>query len=107
MRLLLDAHLAIWGVLSDERLTQKVREMIAGDDGNVWVSTVSVWEIAIKHAVGRSSDPMPFSAARSIEVFHASGLHLLDIRPEHAAAVEHLRMEHGDPIDRLLLARVA
>ncbi len=105
MRLLLDTHLAIWVVLNDERLTRKVREMIAGADGKVWVSTVSVWEIAIKHALGRPSDPMPFSAERSIELFHASGLQLLDIRPEHAAAVEHLPLLHGNPFDRLLLAQ--
>lgn len=42
---------------------------------------------------------------KAIEMCRAVGFRLLDIRPEHAAAVEHLPMLPGDPFDRLLLAR--
>lgn len=72
-------------------------------DNDVSVSTASVWEIAIKHALGRSG--IPFSATAALAYFRQAGYLLLDIKPEHAVAVESLPMLHGDPFDRMLIAQ--
>jgi PIN domain nuclease of toxin-antitoxin system len=76
------------------------------DAETVFVSAVTIWEIAIKHALGRSGrNRMPFSGGEAIAEFTAAGFEFLNITPEHAAAVGELRGLHGDPFDRLLVAQ--
>jgi PIN domain nuclease of toxin-antitoxin system len=49
MRVLLDTHVALWALTDDGRLPAAARRLIAVPDNEVWVSAVSVWEVAIKH----------------------------------------------------------
>jgi PIN domain nuclease of toxin-antitoxin system len=55
MNLLLDTHIALWVIADDARLSQKARDLILAPKNSVWVSAVSIWEIAIKFGLGRSS----------------------------------------------------
>lgn len=103
MRVLLDTHVALWALVDDRRLTVNARVAIANPDNSVTVSAASIWEIAIKHALGRSG--IPFSANLAIRYFLQAGYQLLDVRPEHAATVETLPKLHGDPFDRMLVAQ--
>jgi len=104
LKLLIDTHVAIWVLVSPELLSDPVRDLIAAAEDGVHVSAVSVWEIAIKHALGKSDAP-PFSGTEAVGHFRAGGFVLLDITPEHAAAVETLPLLHRDPFDRLLVAQ--
>lgn len=75
-----------------------------GDERNViWVSAVSIWEISIKHSLRRTD--MPLSGKDALTYCRAAGYRWLDIRPEHAAAVEELPLIHADPFDRMLIAQ--
>jgi PIN domain nuclease of toxin-antitoxin system len=103
MNLLLDTHVALWAVVDSPRLSARARGLILDPRSNIWVSVASVWEIAIKHGLGRGD--MPISGEVAIEHFRASGYRLLPIDAEHAAAVESLPLHHGDPFDRLLIAQ--
>jgi PIN domain nuclease of toxin-antitoxin system len=103
MRLLLDTHIALWALADDPRLPPKARESIADEDNHIVVSSASLWEIAIKFALKRGD--MPLSAAQALRWFRRAGYTLLDIKPEHTAAVEQLPAHHADPFDRLLVAQ--
>ncbi|MEZ5494601.1 MAG: type II toxin-antitoxin system VapC family toxin [Pseudomonadales bacterium] len=103
MNVLLDTHIALWAITDSPRLTAVARELIAAESTVVWVSAASVWEITIKHALGRGD--MPVSGADAVRYFRESGYRLLAIAPEHAAAVEELPSHHQDPFDRLLVAQ--
>jgi PIN domain nuclease of toxin-antitoxin system len=103
MKLLLDTHVALWAVTDDPRLSPKARELIATQRNLIWVSAVSIWEIAIKHGLGRGD--MPISGAEALEYFRLSGYRMLPVSPEHAAAIEALPAHHQDPFDRLLVAQ--
>jgi len=103
MRLLLDTHIGLWALTADKRLSAEARALIGDPDNLVYISVVSVWEIAIKHGLGRAS--IPFSGADAVRYFAEAGYEWLDIRPQHAAAVETLPMLHADPFDRLLVAQ--
>jgi PIN domain nuclease of toxin-antitoxin system len=103
VRLLLDTHVAIWALIADRRLTARARQLISSPDNAVCVSAASVWEIAIKHSLGRSG--LPFSGTDALRYFTQAGYELIPIRPEHAVAVETLPALHGDPFDRLLIAQ--
>ena len=104
MRLLLDTHAAIWAVASPEKLSAKVIEAISDTNNDVFVSTASLWEIAIKSSLGRKHAP-PFDAEDGLRFFLETGFALLDITPEHVVAVGKLAIEHSDPFDRLLIAQ--
>ena len=51
-RILLDTHALLWWLSGDIRLGQDSIEIIASQDNDIFVSAVSVWEIAIKKKKG-------------------------------------------------------
>lgn len=103
MRILLDTHIALWALTDDHRLSEAARQHILADDNAIHVSAASVWEIAIKHGLGRGG--VPFSAADAMHYFEDAGYALLPITARHAAAVERLPPHHADPFDRMLIAQ--
>lgn len=103
MRLLLDSHIAVWALTNDRRLSAAARELLLDEGSEIWVSAATVWEIAVKHGLRRGA--MPFSGKDATRYFRDAGYRLLDIRAEHAAAVEQLPPIHADPFDRLLIAQ--
>lgn len=103
MNLLLDTHVALWAITDSPKLSQKARELIQSPKTTVWISTASVWEIAIKHALSRGD--MPISSQDAVRYFHESGYRFLAVEVEHAVAVEDLAAHHLDPFDRILVAQ--
>lgn len=103
MNLLLDTHVALWAITDSPRLSAQARGLISAPYASVWVSAVSVWEIAIKHALARGD--MPVSGQAALRWFQVSGYRLLAIEAHHAEAVEELPPHHPDPFDRLLVAQ--
>lgn len=100
MRLLLDTHVFLWAVAGSARLKASARQLIDGAD-EVYVSAVSIWEVAIKVRLGRlEADPHELAAA-----IEPSGFVELPVRARHAAGVAALERHHDDPFDRLLLAQ--
>lgn len=103
MRVLLDTHIALWAVTDSPHLPGVARDVITDPGNEVWVSAVSVWEIAIKHALGREG--MPVSGREAVHWFTRSGYRELPISWGHSAAVDALPPIHGDPFDRMLVAQ--
>lgn len=103
MNLLLDTHIALWAITDSPRLSSDARQLILSAKTTVWVSAASIWEIAIKHSLGRGE--MPVSGQESLQYFKAAGYRILSIEPEHVVAVEGLAAHHRDPFDRLIVAQ--
>jgi PIN domain nuclease of toxin-antitoxin system len=103
VNVLLDTHVALWAITDSPKLPQKARDLIQSPKTNVWISTASVWEIAIKHSLGRGD--MPVSSQDAVHYFRESGYRFLAIEPEHVVAVEELAPHHQDPFDRILVAQ--
>ncbi|HET8747308.1 MAG TPA: type II toxin-antitoxin system VapC family toxin [Ramlibacter sp.] len=101
MNLLLDTHVALWAITDSPKLGAEARQTI--ETSTVWISAASIWEIAIKHSLGRGD--MPVSGEEAMGFFRSSGFRFLAVEPEHAAAVEALAAHHQDPFDRLLVAQ--
>ena len=102
MRVLLDTHVALWAVVGSRRLAPQARAAILAAD-EVFVSSVSLWEIALKHGLRRGG--MPMSSEQALRAFNDAGYGLLNIRPEHVLMVEQLAPIHNDPFDRMLVAQ--
>ncbi len=106
MRLLLDTHIALWSIAAPAQLPARARALIDDSENDLFVSVVSLWEIAIKHALGhRRVGRMPVSASAAFGQFTLAGFALLEITARHALAVEELPALHGDPFDRMLIAQ--
>lgn len=103
MNLLLDTHIALWAIVDSPKLPGKARELIVAPRNTVWVSTASLWEITIKHSLGRGD--MPISGSEAMSYFQQAGYRFLAVEPEHAVAVGELPHYHADPFDRLLVAQ--
>ena len=102
MRILLDTHVFIWAVIDDPQLTSDARVLIEEADG-VYVSSASIWEIAIKSALGK----IDADALEMAQAIKASGFLELSISTAHSAQVAKLPLlnNHKDPFDRLLVAQ--
>ena len=103
MNLLLDTHIALWAITDSPRLSARARELLADPSAVVWVSVASVWEIAIKHRLGRGD--MPVSGTDALRYFGESRFKNLPVQGPHAAALDTLPLVHTDPFDRLIVAQ--
>ena len=103
MKLLLDTHLVIWWEANHPRLPGSVREMVQNEAETVFVSRVSLWEIAIKISNGR----LKMDAAKFVRNVEMCGFEWLGIKNEHLLSVVTLPTfdDHRDPFDRLLVAQ--
>lgn len=97
--MLLDTHVVLWWLTDDQTLSVEVKEAI-DTETEVFLSAASVWEIAIKQALGKLTAP-----ANLIDVLGRCGLVELPIRFRHAAEAGALPALHRDPFDRMLVAQ--
>ena len=108
MNLLLDTHIAIWALNDDTELSEKARELILDPYNTIYYSTISVWEVLLKHS--RRPDNIPFDEKDFSEGCREAGFVPLALTDKHILAVCSLCRpagikEHNDPFDRLLLAQ--
>lgn len=104
MRLLLDTHTLLWFLTDDRGLSIPARIAIEDAQNSSHVSAASLWEIAIKVALGKLTLPAPFAEVfpRQLEI---NSFALLAIMPAHCAVLLTLPLHHRDPFDRMLLAQ--
>lgn len=104
MRALLDAHAFLWWATDFDRLPDPVRDIIAASDNEIFLSVVSVWEIAIKARLGKIQLP---SHARQFLLEHmaSNGFRSLPIERRHAVNLVDLPLHHKDPFDRMLISQ--
>lgn len=101
MRLLLDTHVLIWWATDDPKMSQECRSLLSDEYNEVFFSSISIWEVAIKHAKGLlvlSPDLLDVGA-------RGSGLRALSFSSIHAQQVAALPDHHQDPFDRALIAQ--
>ena len=103
MRVLLDTHMMLWALTDSPRLSARARAVLADDENECWVSSASVWELAIKVMLGKYELGQPLD--RLGEAIEEAGFRTLDVTIRHAAAIERVAVPHSDPFDRLLLAQ--
>jgi PIN domain nuclease of toxin-antitoxin system len=103
MRLLLDTHLLLWALAEPERLDAATRAVLEDAGNEVLFSAASLWEIAIKSALGRPDficDPQQVLRAAL-----DTGFVELPVQAAAAVLVAGLPPHHRDPFDRLLVAQ--
>lgn len=100
MRLLLDTNVLLWTLAGSPKI-QPVSQLILAPESEVFVSTASLWEIAIKTAIGKLTADL----TEIRQAVAASGLLELSIHGEHVETIATLPMHHKDPFDRMIVAQ--
>jgi PIN domain nuclease of toxin-antitoxin system len=101
VRLLLDSHTFLWWLADDSRLKDVARHEISDPESLVFVSAATIWELAIKAALGRlESGDMDL-----VEEIAENGFIELAITARHAEYAGRLPRHHDDPFDRMLVAQ--
>jgi len=103
MRVLLDTQTALWWVNEHEKLSSKAQELLRDISNQLYISVVSMWEVAIKTSTGKLYE---FEGGIRSFMKQLDGLpiHQIPILPRHIVLVEDLPFIHRDPFDRLLIA---
>lgn len=101
MRLLLDTNALIWWLEDNPKLGQRARALIADARTEVFASTVSLWEIAIRRRVGK----LPVPATRFAQLLAEQNVILLGIELAHLEKLEDLPFHHSDPYAHMLLVQ--
>ncbi len=101
MKIVVDTHILLWWMLNDRKLTKNAQDLIADPSNQVLVSSVSVWEIAVKESLGRISISLP----ALIESIGRNGFDPLFVSFAHCAGLNKLPPHHKDPFDRMLIAQ--
>ena len=103
MKLLLDTHLLLWAAYKPERLSSAARSLLEDPNSELVFSSASLWEVVIKHGLGRPdfrTDPRLLRRG-----LVENGYVELTVTSAHALAVDTLPQLHKDPFDRLLVAQ--
>jgi PIN domain nuclease of toxin-antitoxin system len=100
---LLDTHILLWTLVDPDKVPGPMCRLLEDRANRVWFSAVSIWEIAIKHSLGK--DDFPVEPATIWKAARETGLEELAVTAEHAVGVDTLPWLHRDPFDRLLVAQ--
>ncbi len=103
MKLLLDTHLLLWAAGQPEKLSAKAHDLLSDTGNELVFSSASLWEIAIKHDLGRQD--FRVEPGRLWRMLLAHQYRELPVSGAHAVAVSKLPLLHKDPFDRLLIAQ--
>jgi PIN domain nuclease of toxin-antitoxin system len=104
MRALLDTHAFLWFLEGSDQLSSTAREIIEDGGNVVFVSVASLWEIAVKHSLGRLELGKPFEELIP-EQLATNAIAVLQIEVSHLTQVTSLPFHHRDPFDRLIAAQ--
>lgn len=107
MTLLIDSHILMWAAIADPRLRGPALEAFVDPNSVLLVSAATLWELGLKHGLGKL--PLPVSArdffSREITM---RGYRVLDVQRTHAeraGELPYVDPAHRDPFDRMLIAQ--
>jgi PIN domain nuclease of toxin-antitoxin system len=102
VRLLVDTHVLVWADQRPGVIAPQLRIALTDPANEVFVSAASIWEIAVKRAIGKLRFDRSIIAAVT-----TLGFEVLSITGEHAEHAGGLPRHHNDPFDRLLVAQAS
>jgi PIN domain nuclease of toxin-antitoxin system len=96
---LLDTHVLLWALDDNEKFQPAHREIFDSSEP-IFVSAVSILEIAIKKSIGKAIFDRDI-----LSVIRQKRVPVIPISETHAHLVGELPFHHRDPFDRLLIAQ--
>lgn len=104
MKFLLDTHTFLWFIQDDPSLSHPAKAAIENSNNAIFISIVSVWEMAIKTSLGKLQLPNSFEEIIPAQIL-LNHFSILPITIPHLQQVAKMPFHHRDPFDRLLIAQ--
>lgn len=111
MKVLIDTQILIWFQNDSPKLNYDIQDLIRDEANEIWVSSISFYEIAIKHKLGKlpdvSSSVKDFMAKARTDNFLVLGLddtHIAAYSDIPFRSASSAKSDHPDPFDRMILA---
>jgi len=104
LRYLLDTTVALWSIAEPHKLNTRAKSVLEESSSDFYLSAASVWEIAIKYALGNlrlHTPPREFVT----QLMSDLKLQPLPIVADHTIEAGELPKIHDDPFDRMLVAQ--
>ena len=106
VRLLLDTHIFVWSLIEPHRLGHRLKVTLIGEDTQVWLSPISLWECLLLAEKGRLALPTDAKAWLRKSML-AIGAREAPLTHEVSLASREVRLPHQDAADRFLAATAA
>ncbi len=103
MGYILDTNALIFYLYNPEQLSKGAIDIVHNEDNKIYVSIVSLWEIAIKTSIGKLEIKNSIEEIAGICLKYK--IELLPINPQHLDWIANLPQIHGDPFDRLIISQ--
>lgn len=103
MKYLLDTHVFLWTVFSPDKLSVKARKVIEDRDNEIYVSTITYWEISLKYGLGKLilTNVLPDALP---DISKQMDFETMNVDEHTASTVYKLpKNVHKDPFDRLVV----
>ena len=108
MHILLDTHIPIWALYDSPKLTGKARDLILNPRNQLYVSSISIWEVGLKHQ--SNPEGIPLDAVSFANACDLAGYHSLEL--DSKAVLQAFELDtaqaaniHKDPFDRMLIGQ--
>ncbi|MBA2646353.1 MAG: type II toxin-antitoxin system VapC family toxin [Pyrinomonadaceae bacterium] len=104
MKLILDTHIFLWFISGDNRLPDDMRDSIRDSGNEVYLSVVSLWEIIVKHQLGKLPLPHPPESYIPLQRDRHQ-ISSLTLDESSVSQLAKLPSIHRDPFDRMLICQ--
>lgn len=101
---LLDSHVLLWWWFDPDRLSGPVQCLIADPENPVLVSAATVWELSLKHHLGKLPE-LAQAIGDLPGLLQSDGFQPLPIALAHGLRAGAYSQPHRDPFDRMLAAQ--
>ena len=98
---LLDTCAFIWSIQNSFKLSKKVIEILDSED-KIYISKVTLWEIAIKKTIGKLN--LKQNTFELEELCQKENIEILPIKLKYFERIQKLPLIHRDPFDRIIMA---
>lgn len=107
MMILLDTHTLIWALEDNPKLSEDAKDLITDINNSIFVSSASIWEIAIKR---NAKQNFPYDPNEIIKLCSRVGFRFIGIGLDEVREYNNLKIKEGstvnnDPFDKILIAQ--
>ena len=99
---IIDTHTLLWYLRDSPELSTAARKTI-DTENLIFTSVASLWEIAIKHSIGKLE--LEFSISQIEQLCVQKDISILPIESSHLDEIQNLPNHHNDPFDRLIICQ--
>jgi len=93
-KLLLDTHVLLWAIGNSAALSSRVTEYLSNDKNEVFISAISLWEIALKHSMGKLE--LNFAVEDIPKYCQQMGFRLIPLMPLDALGIFRLPLNFNE-----------